>query len=104
MDNKKPLVLVDRGFPQLEIPSVLINNYEICYQSTKQLIESGIKNPGFISYKQDQFHTNERERGFVEAIKEAGLYNTDNVKKVSYENLSEDMDKAVEELLQCKRR
>lgn len=104
VDNKKPLVLVDRGFPKLQVPSVLINNYEICYQSTKKLIASGIKNPGFISYKQDQFHTNERERGFVEAIKEAGLYHVNNVKKVSYECLSEDMDKAVEELLNCEKK
>lgn len=104
LDTKKPLVLVDRGFPQLDAPSVLINNYDVCYRSTKQLIENGITNPGFISYKQNQFHTNERERGFIEAIKKAGLYHPDNIKKVSYQHLSDDMDKAIEELLQCKKK
>ncbi len=104
IENKRPLVLVDRGFPQLEVPSVLINNYEICYRSTQQLIARGIKNPSFISYKQDQFHTNERERGFVEAAKKAKVYNADNIKKVSYECLASDMDIAIKELLNSTKR
>ena len=104
IENKKPLVLVDRGFPRLDVPSVMINNFEICYHSTKQLLSRGIKNPAFISYKQDQFHTNERERGFVEAITGAGLYDPGNVKKVSYECLANDMDRAIVELLNSEKK
>ncbi len=104
IENKKPLVLVDRGFLRLDVPSVLINNYEICYRSTNQLIARGIKNPGFVSYKQDQFHTNERERGFVEAVTKAKLYDADNIKKVSYEHLANDMDRSINELLNSKKK
>lgn len=104
LKGKKPLVLVDRGFPDLNVPSVLINNYEICYRSTKQLIDQGFKNPAFITYRQDQFHTNERKRGFIEAMKDAGLFTPDHVKEVSYQYLNEDMDKAISQLLKCEKR
>ncbi len=103
LKGKKPLVLVDRGFPDLNVPSVLINNYEICYRSTKQLIDQGFKNPAFITYRQDQFHTNERKRGFIEAMKDAGLFTPDHVKEVSYQYLNEDMDKAILQLLKCEK-
>lgn len=104
LENKKPLVLVDRGFPKLKIPSVLIDNFDICFRSAKQLVDRGFKNPAFISYKQDQFHTNERERGFVEAMKKAGIYNPGNVKKVNYECLEEDMDRVISELLNSEKK
>lgn len=104
LKGKKPLVLVDRGFPDLNVPSVLINNYEICYRSTKQLIDQGFKNPAFITYRQDQFHTNERKRGFIEAMKDAGLFTPDHVKEVSYQYLNEDMDKAISQLLKCEKK
>lgn len=104
LKGKKPLVLVDRGFPDLNVPSVLINNYEICYRSTKQLIDQGFKNQAFITYRQDQFHTNERKRGFIEAMKDAGLFTPDHVKEVSYQYLNEDMDKAISQLLKCEKK
>lgn len=104
LKGKKPLVLIDRGFPDLNVPSVLINNYEICYRSTKQLIDQGFKNQAFITYRQDQFHTNERKRGFIEAMKDAGLFTPDHVKEVSYQYLNEDMDKAISQLLKCEKK
>ena len=104
IENKKPLVLVDRGFPDLDVPSVLINNFDICYKSTEQLIGKGAKNSAFITYKQDQFHTDERQRGFVEAMEDAGLYNPGNIKKVSYQCLKSDMDKAISELLDSEKK
>ncbi|NLX67658.1 MAG: LacI family transcriptional regulator [Bacteroidales bacterium] len=101
LEIKKPLVLVDRGFPDLDVSSVLINNYEICFRATKQLIDQGYKNSAFIGYKQNQFHTNERKRGFVEAMKEAALFTPDQVKEVSYQSLEEDMDEVISQLLKC---
>lgn len=102
VEGKKPLVLVDRAFPGLNVPSVLINNYEICYRSTKQLIDQGYKNLAFLTYKQNQFHTNERKRGFICAMEEAGLFNPDNVKEVSYQCLEKDMDNAISQLVESK--
>ncbi len=102
--SKKPLVLVDRCFPELNVPSVLINNYEVCYRSTKQLIDQGYKNMAFITYRQDQFHTNERKRGFIEAMYNNGLYDPHYVKEVSYQCLEKDMDKAISQLLKSEKK
>lgn len=99
MEQNRPLVLVDRTFPDLNVSSVLINNYEISYQSTQQLIRQGCDNPAFINYRQDQFHTNERKRGFVEAARDAGMYKTENVKEVRYRHLQDDMNYAISELM-----
>ncbi|MDO5523564.1 MAG: LacI family DNA-binding transcriptional regulator [Bacteroidia bacterium] len=99
MERNKPLVLVDRSFPELNIPSVLINNYEISYYSTQKLIDKGCRNPAFVSYKQNQFHTNERKRGFIEAVKSAGMYKPENIKEVRYQYLTDDMNKAISELI-----
>ncbi|MGI6047214.1 MAG: LacI family DNA-binding transcriptional regulator [Petrimonas sp.] len=99
IERNRPLVLVDRSFPELHVSSVLINNYEISYYSTQQLINRGCKNPAFVSYKQDQFHTNERKRGFIKAVKEAGIYKTENVKEVRYQYLDDDINNAIYELI-----
>lgn len=99
MEREKPIVLVDRSFPDLDVATVMINNYDICYHSTRQLMIKGCKNPAFISYKQDQFHTNERRRGFIEAMKDAGRFNEKSIKEVSYHTLERDIHDVITELL-----
>lgn len=96
---KMPLVLVDRSYPNLPVNSVLINNYEISYKATKQLIQQGCKNIAFITYKQDHFHINERKRGYYEAVKEVGLYKSDNIQEVRYDFLRSDIDRAISYLV-----
>lgn len=99
IEQNKPLVLVDRCFPDLNVSSVLINNYEISYQSTRQLINQGSKNPAFIGYKQNQFHINERKRGFVEATKLVGMFTKENIKEVRYQYLESDINNVISELI-----
>jgi LacI family transcriptional regulator len=94
-----PLVLVDRSYPDLPVNSVLINNYEISYKSTEQLIQQGCRNIAFVTYKQDHFHINERKRGYCEAMKEADLYKVDHIQEVRYEFLRSDMDRAISYLV-----
>ncbi len=95
IENNKPLVLIDRSFPELNADSVLINNFEISYTSTKQLIRQGCRNIAFVTYKQDHYHINERRRGFTEAMKDEGTYNAENIREVRYEFLRSDMEKAI---------
>ncbi|MFA6701338.1 MAG: LacI family DNA-binding transcriptional regulator [Dysgonamonadaceae bacterium] len=98
-NEKIPLVLVDRNFPEINVCSVLINNFEISYYAISKLIEKGFKNIALITYKQTQFHINERNRGYVEATKNANFYNEKNIKMVRYEFLNSDMEKVIHELL-----
>lgn len=95
MNNKIPFVLVDRSFPELPVNSVLINNYEISYRSTEQLIQKGCKRIGLVTYKQDHYHINERRRGCVDALKHAGIYDSDIMEEVRYDFLKNDIKKAI---------
>ncbi|MDD4245998.1 MAG: LacI family DNA-binding transcriptional regulator [Dysgonamonadaceae bacterium] len=100
--EKLPFVLVDRSFPDLEVNSVLINNYDISYKSTEKLIQQGCRNIGLITYKQNQFHINERGRGYVEALKNAGIFNPENIEEVCYDSLKSDVDNAIRNLINKK--
>ncbi|MDD2552166.1 MAG: LacI family DNA-binding transcriptional regulator [Dysgonamonadaceae bacterium] len=100
--EKLPFVLVDRSFPDLEVNSVLINNYDISYKSTEKLIQQGCRNIGLITYKQNQFHINERGRGYVEALKDAGIFNPENIEEVCYDSLKSDVDSAIYNLINKK--
>jgi LacI family transcriptional regulator len=97
--NNIPLVLVDRTFPELNVNSVMINNYEISYKATEQLIKKGCKNIGVISYKQDHYHVNERKRGAIEALKNFGIFYPENIKEVRYNHLSEDISEAIDKMI-----
>ena len=99
ISNKLPLVLVDRSFPEINVTSVTINNYDISYKSTEQLIKKGCRNIGIVTYKQDHFHINERKQGAVNALKDSGIYNEDNIERVSYHNLKDDVINSIERLL-----
>ncbi|MFA6360467.1 MAG: LacI family DNA-binding transcriptional regulator, partial [Dysgonamonadaceae bacterium] len=100
--EKLPFVLVDRSFPDLEVNSVLINNYDISYKSTEKLIQQGCRNIGLVTYKQDQFHINERGRGYIEALKNAGIYNPENIEEVCYDSLKSDVGNAIYNLINRK--
>ncbi len=97
--SKIPFVLVDRSFPELPVTSVLINNYEISYQSTERLIQKGCKRIGLITYKQDHYHINERRRGCEDALKQAGIYDPDIMKEIRYDFLKSDMQRAIKNLI-----
>ena len=97
--NNVPLVLVDRSFPDMEVNSVMINNYDISYQSTEQLINKGCKNIAIVTYKQDHYHINERRNGAIGALKNSGIYDENYVKEVSYHNLKDDTTFSIEKLL-----
>ena len=86
----------------MRIASVLINNYDISYQSTEHLILQGCKNIGIVTYKQDQFHINERGRGYVEALKNADIYKLENIEEVNYESLKCDVASAIYNLINKK--
>lgn len=99
VDNEVPVVLMDRYFPGIEASYVSVNNYDASKQITQYLIDSGCKKIALISYNNTLTHMQERKRGYIDALKEAGLYNADLIKSINYENMQEEVVKAVEELI-----
>lgn len=70
-----PVVVIDRKINRSDIVQIVINNREISYIATKKIIERGHKNIGIISGDSDIYTACERHRGYMDALKEQGLYN-----------------------------
>ncbi|SDC19072.1 transcriptional regulator, LacI family [Niabella drilacis] len=72
--SRKPLVLIDRYFPGEEIPFALVDNYGGVSKATECLIGKHRKNIAFVNVAMDQIQMKERERAFVEVMRDRGLF------------------------------
>lgn len=71
---KLPTVIVSQNFPQIELPSVLINNFQAAYDATNFLINLGHKKIAMITGLLEDISSGlDRYRGYSAALREAGL-------------------------------
>lgn len=68
-----PLVFFDRVCSDIEAPKVLINNYEITYSITENLIKKGRKRIALIIGNNDINVFRERKQGYLDALSKYGL-------------------------------
>ena len=68
-----PIVILDRSIPDINIDTILVDNFKSGYNAAKYLISLGHKNIGYIDRIYDHSHSLERKNGFFKAIKEQGL-------------------------------
>jgi LacI family transcriptional regulator len=68
-----PFVLIDRNFPSVESNFIGIDNYRIAYRAVEYLIRQGCRRIAFVNYDTTFFHLKERNRGYLEALKDHGL-------------------------------
>ncbi len=68
-----PLVLIDRYFPGLEVNYVGVNNYEAAYQCGVHLLATGRRRMGVLGFKTNLLHLQDRKKGFLQALGDAGL-------------------------------
>ena len=94
-----PIVLVDRNYSDMNVCSVMVDNYEASKEAVKSLIRQGCRNIGFITYKSSMQHVLERKRGYVDALQELGIYSPSLIKEVDYSFIMTDIDIVVESLL-----
>lgn len=73
IENKVPVVLFDRYFPDLNTNHVIINNENATYKGTLHLIEGGFKNIGFITIDVGQTQMTDRLKGYKKALREFNL-------------------------------
>ncbi|MFV5686402.1 LacI family DNA-binding transcriptional regulator [Flavobacterium sp. GB2R13] len=71
---KKPVVLIDRYFPGQNVSHVVMDNYEESYSATQFLIKKGRRSIAFVNNTSGMIQMQLREKGYVDAMKEAGLY------------------------------
>src|SRR5215217_1075232 len=64
-----PFVLVDRHFPGIHCNYIALNNYQAAYNATNYLIDKGHTRIAFVNYRTTFFHLQERNRGYLDALK-----------------------------------
>ncbi|WP_153797950.1 LacI family DNA-binding transcriptional regulator [Foetidibacter luteolus] len=69
VQHGKPVVMMDGYLPGINIPYVLVDNYEGVKSGMEHLIANGYKNIGFVSVDLDLVQLKERWRGYTETLK-----------------------------------
>jgi len=96
IEDKMPVVMVDRYVPGLVSNHVVLDNYTASYNATLHLLNKGYKNIGLVAYKSNLIHMRERVRGYEEAMMFKGLEKQTWIKYIRYNKLKTDMNKAIE--------
>jgi len=73
--ENKPFVLIDRDFSELGASSVILNNFAASRSLTSYLLDSGCRNVEMISYGTTLPNIADREKGFIQGMKDGGLKN-----------------------------
>ncbi|HQG77140.1 MAG TPA: LacI family DNA-binding transcriptional regulator [Bacteroidales bacterium] len=71
--RKKPFVLFDRYFREVNCNHIILDNYKGTFIATRHLIEKGHRKIALVAYKTTLVHMKERIRGYTEALEEAGI-------------------------------
>ncbi len=80
-----PIVLIDRNIAGDEFGRVLVNNEEAGIQAARYLIDKGCRKVEMLTYSLEITSLTERVRGYMKAMREAGLEKNMNVHSISYD-------------------
>jgi LacI family transcriptional regulator len=72
-EQKKPLVLIDRYFPDLDSSYVTVDNYKGAYEATRYLVGKGYKRVGLVTIDSSQVQMQKRLEGYYGALKDNGV-------------------------------
>jgi len=75
--QKKPMVLIDRYFPDLETSFVTVDNFKGAYDATQYLLGKGCNRPGLVTTESQQVQMQQRLAGYVAALKDSGMKGAD---------------------------
>lgn len=73
VSSGKPVVLVDRYFPGLDICHVTVDNYRGAREAVGLLVDKGYRRIGIVTLESRQIQMQEREKGFRDAMSDHGL-------------------------------
>jgi LacI family transcriptional regulator len=73
VDAGKPLVLVDRFFPDLDACHVAVDNYKGAYEAVELLVKKGRSRIGLVTIDSSQVQMREREQGYRAALSSHGI-------------------------------
>jgi LacI family transcriptional regulator len=68
-----PIVMLDRCFDDMEVSSVVVDNYRGAYDATAHLVEMGHRQIGFVQGLPGTYTNTERLRGYRTALRDRGV-------------------------------
>ena len=83
--DNKPVVLMDSYFPRLDVPHVLVNNYEGVMKGMAHLIEKGFRRIGFVTVDLNLVQMEERLKAYQDSMHKEGLTTDNLVLSLKYE-------------------
>ena len=72
LEDNLPVVIFDRTIPDLNVDSVMVDNYWGTYKAIQHFLANGYNNIAMITLASDQIQMLERERGYLRCLEEAG--------------------------------
>ncbi len=72
-EYRVPLVVIDRLGPGIHAPSVVADNFHGAYLATRHLIDLGHRRIGCIARPSDLSHSEQRIRGYLQALQDGGI-------------------------------
>ncbi|WP_290796923.1 LacI family DNA-binding transcriptional regulator [Flavihumibacter sp. UBA7668] len=92
----KPVVLMDRYFPLLDVPSVLVDNFSGAMMGMEHLLKKGYRSIALVTVDLDQIQMKERERGYHIALQQWHLDLQESlVLNLPYQNSQEQIVEAI---------
>lgn len=99
-EMKIPIVLFDRYYYDVGLNCVVLDNYLGAKQIVQSLFGIGRSRIGMIAYESEMEHFQQRKAGYFDALKDAGIENTEMLlKAVNFKNLQTEVYQAVEYLI-----
>lgn len=96
-EQRIPMVLVDRDYPDLNIPSVMLDNLAAARSLTQHLIEQGHRRIGYVTFDSQLSHVRNRLAGYEQTMLEAGL--SPDVHRFSLQHDPQSMKQLLSEIL-----
>lgn len=95
-----PFLLIDRYFPEVKANYIALNNYLAAYQATQYLLKSGHKKIAFVNYKSTFHHLQERNRGYLDALKHSDIeFNPKWLQEVSSNSRANDTKNSIQAIM-----
>lgn len=100
--HKRPVVLMDSYFPELEVPYVLINNYDGVKEGMEHLIENGYNKIGFITVDMELIQVQQRMQAYKETLRAHSIpVRNKQVLKLSYNSPREEAIARIQEFIRA---
>jgi LacI family transcriptional regulator len=95
-----PFVLIDRILPGVEANIIAVDNARAAHRATTHLAATGHKRISFISYQSNLLNLSDRKKGYLAALKEAGLEaDPQLIREISGKQVNESVKQSIDALL-----